>query len=116
MTTKESLITYQTSQLTTCLSRLVAEFGDRLELLTAIDKLDLIGVLSFWQSSDTQREQSDMQSIGLSEYLGMNSDLQLCTSRQLDEALVILKDLSDQDTLDLLVALVHQLRDGSYAE
>ncbi len=116
MPTKESLITYQASQFTPCLSRLVNEFGDRLEKLTAIDKLDIIGTLSFWQSTDSDHAQSELPPIGLSEYLGMNSDLQLCTSRKLDEALVILQDLTDQDTLDLLVALVCQLRDGSYAE
>jgi hypothetical protein len=115
MATKESQVTYQASQFTPCLQRLVDQFGDCLEKLTAIDKLDLIGVLSFWQSSDTQREQSDMQNIDLSDWIGTNPELQSGTSRELDRALEILKDLSDQDTLDLLVALICQLRDGSYA-
>ncbi|MCY7275685.1 MAG: hypothetical protein LH702_18585 [Phormidesmis sp. CAN_BIN44] len=116
MATKESQITYQASQYTPCLKQLVAEFGDRLESLTAIDKLDLIGVLSFWQSSDTQREQSDMQSIDLSDWIGTNPELQSGTSHELDRALEILDGLSDQDTLDLLVALICQLRDGVFAE
>ncbi len=117
MPTKESLITYQASQYTPCLQRLVNEFGDRLERLTAIDKLDLIGVLSFWQSADTEAQGNDMQNIDLSDWIGSNSELQAGTSSQLDQALEILGDnISDQDTLDLLVALVCQLRDGYYAE
>ncbi|MCY7272346.1 MAG: hypothetical protein LH702_01030 [Phormidesmis sp. CAN_BIN44] len=116
MPTKESLITYQASQYTPCLQRLVSEFGDRLESLTAVDKLDLMGVLSFWQSADTEAQGNDMQNIDLSDWIGSNSELQSGTSRQLDRALEILDDISDQDTLDLLVALVCQLRDGVYAE
>ncbi len=116
MPTKESLITYQASQFTPCLSRLVAEFGDRLEKLTAIDKLDLIGVLSLWQSADTTYTENNLQSIGLSEFLEVEDSLKLGTSSQLDRALEILDDISDQDTLDLLVALVCQLRDGVFAQ
>jgi hypothetical protein len=116
MATKESQITYQASQYTPCLKQLVAEFGDRLESLTAIDKLDLIGVLSFWQSADTGRSEAGMQNIDLSDWLDSNSELQAGTTLDLDRALEILDDISDQDTLDLLVALVCQLRDGVFAQ
>ena len=116
MATKESQITYQASQFTPCLQRLVDQFGDCLEKLTAIDKLDLIAVFGFWQSADTERSQNEMPAIGLTEYLGLNHELQVGTSRQLDEALEILDDCSEGDALTLLVSLVHQLRDGAYAE
>ncbi|MCY7277259.1 MAG: hypothetical protein LH702_26895 [Phormidesmis sp. CAN_BIN44] len=116
MPTKESLITYQASQFTPCLQRLVNEFGDRLERLTAIDKLDLIAVFGFWQSCDTEHSQNELPPIGLTEYLGLNHELQIGTSRQLDQALEILDGCSDEDAIALLVSLVHQLRDGVYAE
>jgi hypothetical protein len=116
MPTKESLITYQASQFPPRLDRLVAKFGDRLEKLTAIDKLDLIAIFGFWQSADTEHSQNELPPIGLSEYLGLNHELQIGTSRQLDEALEILDGCSDSDALTLLVSLVHQLRDGAYAE
>ncbi|WP_156518884.1 hypothetical protein [Phormidesmis priestleyi] len=44
MATKESLITYQAHSASECLDRLIARFGDRLGKLTAVDKLDQIGV------------------------------------------------------------------------
>ena len=44
MATKESLITYQAHSASECLDRLIARFGDRLGKLTAVDKLDLLGV------------------------------------------------------------------------
>jgi len=55
MATKESQISYQSEAGSKCLDNLVARFGDRLEKLTAIDKLDLLAILSFWQSADTSR-------------------------------------------------------------
>jgi hypothetical protein len=116
MPTKESLITYQAHSVTPCFDRLVEKFGDRLESLTAIDKLDLIAIFGFWQSCDTEYSQSELPPIGLTEYLGLNHELQVGTSRQLDEALEILDGCSDADALTLLVSLPCQLRDGVFAE
>ncbi len=115
MPTKESLITYQAYSVTPCLRRLVAEFGDHLESLTAIDKLDLIAIFGFWQSCDTQRQGCGMSPISLSEYLGMNHELQVGTSRQLDQALEMLSDCTEDDAITLLVTIPCQLRDGVYA-
>ncbi len=116
MPTKESQISYQSYSASPCLDRLIVRFGDRLESLTAIDKLDLIAIFGFWQSCDTEHSQNELPPIGLTEYLGLNHELQVGTSRQLDEALEILDGCSDADALTLLVSLVCQLRDGCYAE
>jgi hypothetical protein len=116
MPTQQSLITYQAYASSDCLDRLVERFGDSLEGLTAIDKLDLIGSLAFWQSADTEHQHTDQPSIRLGEYLGIHHELQIATSRELDEALEILADCSDGDAMTLLVTLPCQLRDGVYAE
>ncbi len=74
MPTQQSLITYQAYASSDCLDRLVERFGDYLEGLSAIDKLDLIGSLAFWQSADTDHQQTEQPAIRLGEYLGMNHD------------------------------------------
>lgn len=115
MPTRESLITYQSYASSECLNRLVETFGDRLEKLTAIDKFDLIGILSFWQSADTEHQASEMPAITLADYLGLNRELQIGTSRQLDQALEMLADCTEADAITLLVTISCQLRDGVYA-
>ena len=116
MPTQQSLITYQAYSSSPCLNNLIGQFGDYLEALTAVDKLDLIGILAFWQSADTEHQQSEQPSIRLDEYLGIHHELQVATSRELDEALKILTDCSDGDAMTLLVTLPCQLRDGVFAE
>ena len=116
MSMKESQISYQTYSSSQCLDRLIAQFGDCLESLNAVDKLDLIGILSFWQSCDTTYTENNLQNIGLSEFLEMEDSLKLGTSFKLDQALDILADCSDADALTLLVSLACQLRDGVFAE
>ena len=115
MATKESQITYQASAYTVCLDLVVARFGDSLGRLTAIDKLDLLGILSFWQSADTQRLEAEMKPISLGEYLGLNQELQTATSQNLDDALTLLSDCSEGDAMTLMVAIPQQLRDGCYS-
>jgi len=115
MATKESLITYQAHSASDSLDRLIAKFGDRLEKLTAVDKLDLLGILSFWQSADTEHQSASLPAIRLDEYLGLNHELQIATSRDLDEALELLADCSESDAMTLLVTIPCQLRDGVYA-
>jgi len=115
MATKESQITYQLSVRSECLDNLIARFGDRLGKLTAVDKLDLLGILAFWQSADTQHQEAEMEPISLGEYLGLNHDLQIATSVDLDEALTLLADCSEGDAMTLMVAIPSQLRDGCYS-
>ena len=116
MATKESQISYQLSVSSDCLDGLIAKFGDRLGKLTAVDKLDLLGILSFWQSADTEHLEANLPTISLEEYLGLNDELQISTSRELDEALELLADCSDDDAMTLMVAIANQLRDGVFQQ
>ena len=115
MATKESQISYQAHTSSECLDRVIARFGDRLTRLTAIDKLDLLGILSFWQSADTSRQESEMEPISLEEYLGLNRELQTATSQNLDDVLTLLADCSEGDAMTLMVAIPQQLRDGCFS-
>ena len=117
MTTRESKITYQSPCSSRCLDNLIERFGDNLERLSAIDKLDLLAILSLWQSADTSRLEANMEPIRLGEYLDMNSRLQAATSADLDEALRLLwlADCSEGDAMTLMVAIPQQLRDGCYS-
>jgi len=117
MATKESQISYQAHVASECLDDLIERFGDRLEKLTAIDKLDLLAILAFWQSADTSRMEADSEPISLGEYLDVSPGLQVATSAELDEALRLLwlADCSEGDAMTLMVAIPQQLRDGCYS-
>ena len=115
MPQKESQITFQASTYSICLDLLVARFGDSLGKLTAVDKLDLLGILAFWQSADTEHLEANLPTISLAEYLGLNDELQISTSRDLDEALELLASCSEGDAMTLMVAIPSQLRDGCYS-
>ena len=115
MTTRESKISYQSTSSSRCLDNLIERFGDNLERLSAIDKLDLLAILSFWQSADTQRMEANSEPICLEEYLGKNHELQVATSQNLDDVLTLLADCSEGDAMTLMVAIPQQLRDGCYS-
>jgi len=115
MTTKESRISYQAHTGSECLNQVVARFGDNLESLTAIDKLDLLAILAFWQGTDTKRMEAEMEPIRLGDYLDWNVGLQSATSQNLDKALELLADCSEGDAMTLMVAIPQQLRDGCYS-
>jgi len=115
MPQKEAQITFQASTYSICLDLLVARFGDSLGRLTAIDKLDLLAILSLWQSADTSRLETQMEPISLGQYLGLNSELQVATSQNLDDVLTLLADCSEGDAMTLMVAIPQQLRDGCYS-
>ena len=117
MTTRESKITYQSPCSSRCLDNLIERFGDNLERLSAIDKLDLLAILSLWQSSDTSRMEANSEPISLGEYLDISPGLQVATSQSLDEALRLLwlADCSEGDAMTLMIAIPQQLRDGCYS-
>ena len=117
MATKESRISYQTDVGSDCLHQLVATFGDNLERLTAVDKLDLLGILAFWQSADTSRMEANSEPVSLDEYLDLNLELQSTTSETLDDALRLLwlSGCSEGDAMTLMVTIPQQLRDGCYS-
>jgi len=115
MPQKESQISYQAHTSSECLDHVIDRFGDRLGKLTAVDKLDLLGILAFWQSADTEHQAANLPAISLAEYLGLNHELQIATSRDLDEALELLANCSEGDAMTLMVAIPQQLRDGCYS-
>ena len=111
MFTQESQITFQAATFTICLDQLVARFGDRLEELTTIDKLDLLAILAFWQSTDTGNLECDSARISLKEYLDLEPGLQDATSADLDDVLTLLADCSEGDSFTLMKTIVNQLND-----
>ena len=111
MFTQESQITFQAATFTICLDQLVARFGDRLEELTTIDKLDLLAILAFWQSTDTRNLECDSQQISLKEYLSLEPGLQDATSVDLDNVLTLLADCSEGDSFTLMKTIINQLHD-----
>ena len=109
MFTEESQITFQAITFSICLDRLVAKFGDRLEKLTTIDKLDLLNVLASWQSVDTHNLERDLELISLGEYLNFCHWLHDSISSDTDDALKILADCSANDAMTLMVTIPQQL-------
>jgi len=111
MTTQESQITHAAISYTICLDLLVARFGDTLNNFTIVEKLDLLAILAFWQSSNACNLEFDSKPNSLREYLNLCQWLQDSTSQDVDEALHILGDCSENDSLTLMKVIVNQLND-----
>ena len=111
MYTEASQISFTASTYSICLDQLVARFGDRLEKLTTIDKLDLLAILAFWQSTDTRNLECDSGRISLREYLSLEPGLQDATSADLDNVLTLLANCSENDSFTLMKTIVSQLHD-----
>ena len=110
MITKESLISNQ-AKITVTLDRLVARFGNTLNNLTTIDKLDLIAILAFWQGANPRNLEYDLEVITLGDFLNLRSSFQADTSQDVNQALKILADCSESDAMAVITAIVHQLND-----
>ena len=111
MFTQESQITHAAITYTICLDLLVERFGDTLNSLTVVEKLDLLAILAFWQSSNACNLEFDSNSISLKDYLNLEPALQDCTSQDVDESLKILSDCSESDALTLMKVIVNQVID-----
>ena len=112
MTTQEaSQITHQAVTYTICLDQLVARFGDTLNNFTIVEKLDLLAILAFWQSSNACNLEFDSKPNSLREYLNLEPGLQDATSQDVDQALQILADCSENDSLTLMKVIVNQVID-----
>lgn len=114
MPTKESQISYQSYSASPCLDRLIVRFGDHLERLTAIDKLELIAILASWQSVDTVAQNNDEPSVSLLSFRELSIN-DRDYSRNVNDFLDLIHSCSDADALTLLVSLPCQLRDEVYA-
>ena len=110
MTINESRISNQ-SKITVTLDQLVERFGDTLNNLTAIDKLDLIAILAFWQGADSRNLEYDLELITLGDFLNLRPSFQADTSQDVNQALKILADCSEGDAMAVITAIVHQLND-----
>ena len=107
MNTTQCQISHQATTFTIPLDRLVARFGDTLNNFTNVEKLDLLAILAFWQSSNA----CDSELISLGDYLNLCPGLQDATSQDVDQALQILADCSEKDSMTLMIVLVNQLND-----
>ena len=107
MTNTQCQISHQATTFTIPLDRLVARFGDTLNNFTNVEKLDLLAILAFWQSSNA----CNSELISLGDYLNLCPGLQDCTSQDVDEALQILADCTENDSMTLMIVLVNQLND-----
>jgi len=111
MLTQESQITHAAITYTIALDQIVARFGDTLNSLTVVEKLDLLAILAFWQSSNACNLECDSKPISLKDYLNLEPALQDSTSEDVDEALQILGDCSENDSLTLMKVIVNQVID-----
>ena len=111
LTQEELQITHQAVTYTIALDLIVARFGDTLNNLTVVEKLDLLAILAFWQSSNACNLEFDSKPNSLREYLNLEPALQDCTSQDVDQALQILADCSENDSLTLMKVIVNQLHD-----
>ena len=107
MTNTQCQISHQAITFTSCLDKLVARFGDTLNNFTNVEKLDLLAILAFWQSSNA----CNSELISLGDYLNLCTGLQDDTSQDVDQALQILADCSENDSMTLMIVLVNQLND-----
>ena len=111
MTIKESQISNQAKTFTATLDRLIARFGDTLNNLTKIDKIDLLRIVIFWQGADLRNLEYGLEPISLGEFLTLNPSVQNNTSQDVNQALKILVDCTESDALAIMTAIVHQLND-----
>ena len=121
MPTKQSQISFQTSTATSPIKRLIDDYGDNLELLSAAEKLHLLAVLAMWQGRDTEltEDPEDQDSLGFSDCYELAEGVEDYPFEFSGDVLAALKCLESVEVgsvLDLMVAISNQLRDGVYQE
>jgi len=121
MATKQSQISFQTSTATSPIKRLIDDYGDNLELLSAAEKLHLLAVLALWQGRDTElsEDPEDQDSLGIAESYELAEaveDYPCEFSGDVLAALKCLEGIEVDQVLDLIVAIACQVRDGVYQQ
>ena len=111
MTNTQCQISHQAITFSSCLDKLVARFGDTLNNFTIVEKLDLLAILAFWQSSNACNLEFDSEPNSLREYLNLEPALQDATSQDVNQALQILADCSENDSLTLMKVIINQVID-----
>lgn len=111
---KNSLITYHIDS--PAIQELVAEFGDRLTVLNAAEKLNIIAILGDWQETDTQMQEDGHEEVPLSDFL-QGTDIRIAPlSGDVERCLDILAahNLGSDSALNLCIAIIYQLLEGCY--
>jgi len=121
MPQKTDLISYQASKMTAPLRKLIADYGDNLELLSAHEKLHLLAVLAMWQGRDTELSEypDDQDSLGVAESYELAEAIEDYPSEFSGDTLQALKSLEGievDQVIDLMVAISNQIRDGVYQQ
>ena len=121
MPQKTDLISYQASQMTAPLRKLIADYGDCLELLSAHEKLHLLAVLAMWQARDTElsEDPEDQDSLGIVETYELAESIEdypFEFSGDTLQALRSLEGIEVDQILDLMVAISCQVRDGVFQQ
>jgi hypothetical protein len=111
---KECSIFHNASMETSTERTIVADWGECLEEITAIEKLHLLAILSYWQGLDTQQQMSEGVELTLAEAIEaypvrIVSENVHGILRQLDSDVA-------ETTFDLMVAVANQIKHGVYAE
>lgn len=87
--------------------RLTSIWGRRLEGLTANDKLGLIAAISLWLSIDNPNDQHwDIPAIAHTQLFP--------NSEELSRAVTTIEDIDPDGALNLMSALLEQLKEGIY--
>ncbi len=111
---KECSIFHNASMETSTERTIAADWGECLEEITAVEKLHLLAVLSFWQAMDTEQQDFNGVECTLAEAIEaypvriVSEDVHGIL-RQLDSDIA-------RATFDLMVAVANQIKHGVYAE
>jgi hypothetical protein len=104
---KECSIFYNASMQTITEETIVADWGECLEELTAIDKLHLLSILSYWQGLDTQQQMANGAEFTLTEAI---DEYPIRVSEGVHD---ILRELDSDDAnppFDIMAAIANQIK------
>ena len=107
-------ISFQTSTATTPIKRLIADYGNCLELLSAAEKLHLLSILALWQGRDTELSDDSDDSPEVYTLENAIADYPFQLWGDVLGALECLEGIEVDQVLDLMVAISNQVRDGVY--
>lgn len=114
MATKQTLISNHVDS--PAIRSLTEEYGDRLAVLGASEKLNLLVFLTHWQEMDTQAQEEGCEETPLSEYLEGADCISEPISEDVARILELLGNVDDESALKLIITIVHQLLEGVYLQ
>ncbi|MBD1847305.1 hypothetical protein H6F89_28645 [Cyanobacteria bacterium FACHB-63] len=116
MATVHSSIAYYGSSNQSALRALIEEYGDRLEILTASEKFGMLLQLCDWQYSDTISQEQDGDEILLQEHI--EESISIPNDGDAWSAIELLAQhgVTADEAIDLMNALIQQLKEGVYLQ